>query len=74
MIGGVRVQFCHPMFGEILEGPILSQPIYEPESVKKNHLFLNQEPCLYPIPDLTVGKPYPLQRHYIYGSYPRDVR
>ena len=50
MIGGVPVQFCHPMFGEILEGPIISQPIYEPESVKKNHLFLNQEPCLYPIP------------------------
>ena len=74
MIGGVPVQFCHPMFDEILEGPIISQSNYEPESVKKNHLFLNQELCLYPFPDLTVEKPYPSQRRYIYGSYPQDVR
>jgi len=32
MVGGVPMQFWYPMFGEILEGPIISQPNYEPET------------------------------------------
>ena len=62
------------MFDEILEGPIISQPNYEPESVKKKSLILEPGALLVPFSRLNCRKPYPSQQHYIYGSYPQDVR
>ena len=59
MIGGVPVQFCQPMVGEILEGPIISQPIYEPESVKKKSLILESGALLVPYSRLNCRKTLP---------------
>ena len=58
MVGGGPVQFCHPMFGEILEGPIISDPTMN-QNLSKKSVILEPGALLVPFFRLDCRKTTP---------------